>query len=554
MDGWKAMRWAALALVATLLAALPAAGSQERDVFVSGLADTKLRLPFFTPKNLSPRLRQVIERRESAARGSSTRPAGAGGIVFNDDDFGLPQNEESVSVCKQNTRYVLEGTNDYRGLLDPAGNFTGWHFSKDGGRSLKNEGLLPPVSLLSDDTREVPSGGDPVKVFGLGCAAFAGGLAYDPFDPFSNPNGIAIYKSNPATLASCDTSVEPANPACWPVRRLVAEGAGSPDPTPDEPGHFLDKPWFDVGWSGDAEYVWVAYSDFTVTGPGELDFTASIFAVRCDTDLVTCTEPLLISGDDADVQFADVTIGPDGRVYITWSQIIGELEDEPQTFVHKLRVAEPGATTFGPVKVVHVEEQPIPFGGFLNADDFRVATYPKNAVAPNKHGGQRIFVVWDACRYRPLPSVCEEAHILLKWSDNQGDTWKGPVELSRGGNNYFPSIDWNDSTRDPMLAFTWFSSRRDWQFDNRQDVEFLGLDADRPWDGGKPERLTKGMNEPEADPLLGGFFIGDYIEVSAFKGRAWVGYNANYRQVELLGDGVPVPQQDNYLVITGLDD
>ena len=61
------------------------------------------------------------------------------------------------------------------------------------------------------------------------------------------------------------------------------------------------------------------------------------------------------------------------------------------------------------------------------------------------------------------------------------------------------------------------------------------------------QRLTEDSNDPEADPLLGGTFIGDYIEVFAHDGVAWVGYNANYRFVPLLGDGVPVPQQDNYL-------
>ena len=31
------------------------------------------------------------------------------------------------------------------------------------------------------------------------------------------------------------------------------------------------------------------------------------------------------------------------------------------------------------------------------------------------------------------------------------------------------------------------------------------------------------------------------------EGIAYVGYNANYRTIELLGEGRPVPQQDNYL-------
>ena len=52
---------------------------------------------------------------------------------------------------------VIDGTNDYRGLLDPQENFTGWHLSTDGGRSVAKEGLLPPIAF--GDGKLVPSGG-----------------------------------------------------------------------------------------------------------------------------------------------------------------------------------------------------------------------------------------------------------------------------------------------------------------------------------------------------------------------------------------------------------
>jgi hypothetical protein len=65
-------------------------------------------------------------------------------------------------------------------------------------------------------------------------------------------------------------------------------------------------------------------------------------------------------------------------------------------------------------------------------------------------------------------------------------------------------------------------------------------------------RLTRPSNETEADPILGGFFIGDYIEVNAVGKQAWVHYNANYLHKRLLGpfevEGIPIPQQDNFLV------
>jgi hypothetical protein len=41
---------------------------------------------------------------------------------------------------------------------------------------------------------------------------------------------------------------------------------------------------------------------------------------------------------------------------------------------------------------------------------------------------------------------------------------------------------------------------------------------------------------------MGGFFIGDYIEVFAHDRTAWVGYHANDRSRAVLFEGPPIPQ------------
>jgi hypothetical protein len=536
----RAMRWPVFLLVVVLLA-LPAAGAPKKEgppsrffshVSQSVAVSYWIAHPGSAPSHLRERFARLSEgvARAKTARGGAEL---AGGI-FNNDEVGFPQNEESISACRKDTNIVLGGTNDYRGLLDPEGSLTGWHFSNDGGASLTNEGLLPPVDVLGDPR---PSGGDPVDVVGPNCDLYAASLAYDLDAPFENSNGVAVYKSDAETLASCPGGTT--DPSCWPERRAVAEAS---------PPHFLDKEWMDVGISGDAgEVVWVAYADFTTDADAPLGFTgASIYAVRCDADLVDCTEPILISGSDLDVQFADVTIGPDGRTYITWSEIQGELEGTPQTFIHKLRVAPAGSTEFGPTQVVAVEDRAIPFGGFLHANDFRVATYPKNAV---QMVGKtpRIFLIWDACAFRLLDNICEESEIKLTYSDD-GATWSRVRVISAGGDNYFPTINADPDGRD--LAAAWFTNRYDPDFHNRQDVELVRIGA-RSGRAGRPFRVTPLSNETEADPLLGGFFIGDYIEVFVHDRAVWLHYNANYRQTRVLGEGFPIPQQDNFLFTRG---
>lgn len=475
------------------------------------------------------RLREATEQRRAGPI-----PRGPVAGAFNQDIVGFPQNEETVTVCGSQRNVVLGGTNDYRGLLDSQQNFTGWHLSLDGGSSLANEGLLPPVEIAGSP---VPSGGDPVKASDDNCNLYAASLNYDPLDPFGQPNGIGIYRSDPGTLAFC---LGGSDPSCWPTRRAVAQSA---------PPHFLDKEWFDVGVSGNAgEVVWVTYSDFINDPNAPLGFvSASIQAVRCSADLADCTDPILISGDDLDVQFSDVTIGPDGRVYVTWSEIQGELEQTAQTFIHKLRIAEPGSTEFGPEQVVHVEDLAIPFGGFLHANNFRVATYPKHDVMM-VDGHPRIFVVWDACTFRPQDSTCEESVIKLKYSDDDGASWSDVMVISADGDNYFPAISADPATG--LLGFIWFTNRFDLRFHNQQDVEFTVYRASSLEQVFR-HRVTPISNESEADPMLGGLFIGDYIELALLYGTAYIHYNANYRQTELLGEGIPIPQQDNFLTVLG---
>src|SRR5438270_6201713 len=118
------------------------------------LAPAQLRSQF------SQARRAVLNGRAMNAEG----PRGRGG-VFNGDTVGLPQNEESISSCRTNPNTVIGGTNDYRFLLDPQGNSTGWYFSTDRGRTLANEGLLPALTA-PDGTSTLPSGGDPVDAAG----------------------------------------------------------------------------------------------------------------------------------------------------------------------------------------------------------------------------------------------------------------------------------------------------------------------------------------------------------------------------------------------------
>lgn len=525
----RAARGRALA-VGLLILPMVALGQQRpqpSEELLSRLSQAALLQQWLSAPERAPQpVRERLQQLSKQAAEGRLRPRQATvpgvGLAFNEDLLGLPQNEESITACRSNPSIVLGGTNDYRGLFDPTGNFTGWHFSMDGGASLTSEGRLPAIVF---DFYRFPSGGDPVVAADAACNLFAGSLN-SGYTPEGGYNAIAVYHSTPSTLASCPggTAEE-----CWPVRRLVASAAY---------GHFLDKPWMSIGPSGDGgEVLWVVYTDFD-----DLRGTSSIAAVRCDTGLVECTPPVLIADAlGTFVQLADVTVAPDGRTYFTWADVTVAF-DGSQTFVHRMRVAPAGSTTPGPTRLVAIEGMPLAFGAAFNANSFRIATYPKNEVV---QAGElsRVFVVWDACGAIPLVNLCEAPVIKLRYSDDDGVSWSPTSIISQGSTNYFPTLSQDG---EGTLAVSWYTHRHDELFNSRQDVELVLLDALLVSERER-QRLTAVSNEPHADPLLNGFFIGDYFEAFAQPGRVLVHFNANYRRVELLGRGVPVPQQDNYL-------
>ena len=536
---------AAIAVVAGLFT-IPAAGRSFTPTSPKALEQLSqapviryyLAHPGQAPAALRDRLRAVAGMKAKLAAGWAPPLSPPVNDRFNLDTVGLPQNEESVGMCKGATNWLIEGTNDYRGLLFGVDG-TGWHYSNNGGVSVQNEGVLPPITLSGGESR--PSGGDPVDqcvVTEGGPQFYAASLDYDPADPTGNTNGIGLYHSDPFTIESCAGGDDP---SCWPN---VVTAAESPADV------FLDKPWMTIGNTGSGNYIWIVFTafDFTPPDPGD-PFNASLMAVRCDPSLV-CGVPFALSEAEKDVQFGDVTIGADHRVYITWAEIQGELPPEgPITYIIHLRVGTPGCadeSCFGPTRNVAIVTKPLPFGGFLQGNDFRIATVPKNIVKI-VNGTPRVFVTWDECAYRLFDTVCETPSVKLSYSDNAGATWSTPKVLSAGGVNYFPTIG-NDPTGGKFVV-AWFTNRFDVTYQNAQDVEMVTMSASTVTVLKRQKVTTDPItpNETEADPILGGFFIGDYIEVDAKNGTAYVAYNMNIRKVTVFGEGVPVHQQDNYL-------
>jgi hypothetical protein len=307
------------------------------------------------------------------------------------------------------------------------------------------------------------------------------------------------------------------------------------------PGHFIDKEWMDVGRSGSAgRVVWIAYGDLSKFNAEGNEEAGVVKAVRCSADLRTCSHPIVLSSGQTVAEYPDVTIGPDGRTYVTWAEFFGGSFIGPSQQAW-IAVAEPGSTAFTRHRIYR-EDNVVRAQETLHSADFRVGTMFKSTVT-SPRGHPRVFATWERCRLHVEDSVCEEPEIALTHSDDLGATWSRQRVVSAGGDNYFPAIDADPNTG--ALVEAWYTNRFDRVFHNRQDVDLARLSPAGAVSS--RQRITRTSNEPEADPILHGVFIGDYLDVDANGGRTYVAYNANQRNVRLLGEGFPLPQQDNYL-------
>lgn len=489
-----------------------------------------LEHPDRAPEKLRPSIETLLRARagESRARG---HPAPEEVPLFNDDAAGLPQNEESVAVCRSDPRLVLGGTNDYRGLLTAnKDNLGGWQLSTNGGASLRKEGLLPPVRAAGGS---VPSGGDPVMMMDDDCVMYAANINYTFRDDGSTRrSAISLYRTtvDDLTAGRCSGTAG----ACWPRRRAAA--------VTTQRDEFLDKEWMAVGGG----WVWVTYTQIVSNPNDPSKERGSIRAVRCSPNLRSCSDPILISGADPITQFSYVTVGPDGRTYVSWIRADQDRRTGAWTFTLKLRIALSGSTSFGPVRTVGVLANAIPFDGHIPAAAFRMASIPQMAVR-TVAGNARVFLTWDECTRRILNNSCQDPVIRLAFSDDDGETWTTRT-LSAGGDNFFPTI--GDDTAGNRIAVAWYTTRFDEDYGHQYDVELAWVDP-RTGRALIRQRLTPASNEPDADPFLLGLFIGDYFQVFAHEGTAYVHFNANYTTMPFLGEGARVHQMDNYLVTTG---
>lgn len=461
----------------------------------------------------------------------------------------VPQNEESLDLLlsrvSAGTDLVMMGANDYRALFYSGGlgfSVTGYYVNRDSDCDPEFEGGLPTVEDPLEPGNYLYGNGDPVVAADpVRDAFFMADLRFD-----GSTTAIGVFRTTSTKLLDVGpcpggTHDELTASGCWSERVAV-------NPLPGTFAvYFQDKPHLAVderSSGAGAGNVYITASEFNF-----FTFFSRIWLVACTNNLSDCSAPVLVSGSDYNTQFSHVAVRPDGRVTVTYINVSNTGAYDIK-YVSCLPHAAPANPSCGTRRLVTSELQPLRFGGWLAAQDFRIATYPKHDHRQDANGTEA-YVVWDRCRVAPVfDYACPEADVWVAASANDGASWSKRNLYSASQDQFFPWIKTDRSTN--VVNIVYYSTQND-TFQHLVQVFLRHIDpgASTPDANADLFTLTTLKNDPAADLWIGGYFFGDYIGVAvrgtgvAGQSRSYTGFTFNNIQATWVGLGVP--QQNNHL-------
>jgi hypothetical protein len=356
------------------------------------------------------------------------------------------QNEPSVAVDPRNPDIMVAGSNDYCAEIENgSGNvWAGYYRSTDGGTTWSNS-LVPgyPADESQAGTASPTQGscaaaGDPTQSFDGEGRLYYGFICFNRAKPTNGSIYVARYDDDGATYVRT-VRVERGTPSVW--------------------GLFQDKINIAVDQSvgtataGNVYVAWARYS-------GQAANNVILFSRSTDGGL-TFSRPQRLSQGLAEEQFADIAVGPDGAVYVTYREI--SHQGPTQNRIRIVRSTDGGLSFSDPVTVASID----PFdstdfgpdtcgdGPFACESGLTYARFSSlSAVAADADG---VHVVWSA-RDRD-----GQAKIFARNSTN-GLSWStpaAPLDDVAAGHQFFPdiassgetlSVVFQDSRADPAYS------------------------------------------------------------------------------------------------------
>lgn len=428
------------------------------------------------------------------------------------------QNEPSVAVDPHNTNVIVAGSNDYCRQTVAGDVWAGYYRSTDGGSTWTNS-LVPgyPGDTSAAGSASPTSGacsaaGDPTQSFDNDGRLFYGFICFNRAKPSNGNLYVATYEHDGADYVRT-TQLARGTPSVWgvfndKVNLVVDQTAGSR--------------------SGTIYVGWVRY-------PGQ-SANNVLEVVRSTDHGVTFSKPVRVSQGLGEEQFADLAVGPDGSLYVTWRTFAHQKSTSVDIWTAKS--TDGGLTFSSPVRIataVSAFDGEAFGGGTCGDGPFACAnglTYSRfgslSAVTADAAG---VHVVWN----ERLGSG--QSKVLVRNSPD-GLTWPTAaiqLDAATAGHQWFPDV----ASADGTITAVFYDSRTDPAYSpdrpsgntatGTNSGNVVHVIAARSSDGGatwtEATATTAGSNlNWEQFGSRRSPFMGDYIYVSAVPGRvagAW---------------------------------
>jgi hypothetical protein len=335
------------------------------------------------------------------------------------------QNEPSVAVNPRNPAIMVAGSNDYCAEIENgSGNvWAGYYRSENGGATWSNS-LVPgyPADESEAGTESPTHGscaaaGDPTQSFDGAGRLYYGFICFNRAKPTNGSIYVARYDDDGTSYVRT-VRVDRGTPSVWGVFQdkiniAVDQSVGTPT----------------------AGNVYVAWARYT----GQAANDVILFSRSTDGGR-TFSRPARLSQGRGEEQFADIGVGPQGAVYVTFREIAHQ--NPTQNRIRIVRSTDGGQSFSSPVTVASID----PFdstdygpdtcgdGPFACASGLTYARFSSlSAVAADATG---VHVVWSA------RDGDGQAKIFARNSPN-GLSWPTPATTLDNvavGHQFFPDI------------------------------------------------------------------------------------------------------------------
>jgi hypothetical protein len=441
---------------------------------------------------------------------------------------------------------VLATATDQRGLEGTADDFYVQRSTENCAVDL--EGGLPGIS---NESGNFSPSGTPIAVADPAHDGFF--IADVRFSTAPDLNGVGIVKATSANLL--DTTNCPAGTQTTGSAGCFTTGSvfniTSVNNLLVDPNLAVDQR---TSGTGAGDVYTVVTETLAKNGFGD----TSISLMACTNANLDCSNNILISGADAEAQFAWVQVRPDGVITVSYvnANSLAPTSEEVK-FVTCTPNGAPKAPTCG-APVLIATETYLRRIGQTRLQDFMM---PKHAHRLESSGTFTTFLVYDRCEV-PLVELskadfaiasCPKTDVVLTSSTDGGQTWS-PIAKATDSpfQQFFSAIATDSSTGTVNIAY--YSTQNDVTFQTRPQV-FLAQITPGTTLVGTPNLLTSASIYPNTAAVIPTQFqpagLGDRIGLAAGgtgtagQSHAYVGFTWN----SVFGkyNGMALPDMNNHL-------